>query len=89
MVVFIAPYWRASGGDFMKAYFAAIQALRTGRPNTVEVALFLPLTAGLIWFTYFSRSRVVKDHDKFAVFLMLCGAAVGWVLMLVRFFSRQ
>ena len=33
----------------------------------------------LVWFTYFSRSPRVKDHDKFAVFLVMCILAVFWL----------
>jgi hypothetical protein len=35
----------------------------------------------LIWFTYFSGNYRVRDHDKFSVFLMLCGSAVGLALL--------
>lgn len=88
MVLFVAPYWQASGGDFNRAFVAAMQARQAG-PRAIEIELTFAFQAGLIWFTYFSKSNSVKDHDKFAVFLMLCGAAVGGVILLVRWFIRS
>jgi hypothetical protein len=44
-------------------------------------------TLFLIWFTYFSGNKRVTESDKFAVFLMLCGASLGWIMMLIRYFS--
>ena len=84
----IAPYWRSNDGDLIKLYFAAVKVRVARGPSAIEVALSVLLTAGLFWFTYFSKNSRVKDHDKFAVFLMFCGAAAGWSLMLVRYFLR-
>ena len=88
MVLFVAPYWHTSGGDFNKAFVAAMQARQTSGPRAIEIELILVLQAALIWFTYFSKSSLVRDHDKFAVFLMFCGAAVGGVILLARWFIR-
>ena len=87
MVLSIAPYWTANNWDLMKAFFAPMQAGHTSGPTMIELVLFLPLAAGLVWFTYFSKSTLVKDHDRFTVFLMLCGAGGGWIVTFVRFFS--
>lgn len=88
MVLLVAPYWHASGGEFNKAFVAAMQDRQTSGPRAIEIELTFALQAGLIWFTYFSKSNLVKDHDKFAVFLMFCGAAVGEVILVVRWFIR-
>jgi len=38
----------------------------------------------LIWFTYFSGNHRVRDHDKFSVFLLLSGSAVGLALLVLN-----
>lgn len=63
--------------------------LLTQPPSHDYLAAAIAATILLIWFTYFSGSRHVKDHDRFAVFLMLCGAAVGWIRLIVLFGWRQ
>jgi hypothetical protein len=58
-------------------------------PSFLEIVFWLLLSATLIWFTYFSRSPRVKDSDKFVVFVMFCGAAVGYVVLFVRILARS
>ena len=35
----------------------------------------------LIWFTYFSGSPRVREHDKFSVFMMTAAYVSAWVLI--------
>lgn len=68
----------------MRAYYASAQA-RFGRgPTAVDLGVSIPLITFLIWFTYFSKNRLVKDSDRFTVFLMLCGGALGLILIVAR-----
>lgn len=85
----VGPYWSQSGGAFLRAYVASTQHHSMYGPSVLEIVLSLLLAAGLIWFTYFSKSPRVRDSDKFVVFLMLCGAAVGCVVLIVRFLARS
>jgi hypothetical protein len=79
--------WRLRGGAFLEAYAAMV--LKYQSPSIAVILYWILATLFLVWFTYFSRSPRVKDHDKFAVFLMLCGAVVGWMLTAVRVLLRR
>jgi hypothetical protein len=80
--------WRRQGGEFWRAYETWGRRMTTQPPSVFFILYFLIGTGFLVWFTYFSRSPRVKDHDRFAVLLMLCGASVGWVGMIVRILAR-
>jgi hypothetical protein len=53
------------------------------------VGYLLATQALLVWFTYFSRSARVKDSDKFAVFLLMCVAAISWFETLAQWLARR
>jgi hypothetical protein len=74
--------WRRRGGPLGQAYFAWV-----ANYQSAAAAVILYWLAGvgfLVWFTYFSKNARVKDHDKFAVFMMLCGAVGGWIVTAIR-----
>jgi len=51
------------------------------QPSPAWLNIYAMVTqALLLWFTYFSRSPRVKDCDKFAVFVVMCVAALSWLL---------
>jgi hypothetical protein len=61
----------------------------TTHPFSVFIIFYSLIATGfLVWITYFSRSPRVKDHDRFAVSLMLCGESVGWVVTIIRILAR-
>jgi len=85
-VLLIAPDRHANGADFTRAYSTSVRAKYGHGPSILDATISLPLVAFLVWFSYFSKSELVKDHDRFVVFLMLCGAALGLVLTAIRHF---
>jgi hypothetical protein len=85
----VGPYWSQSGRAFWRAYVASAEHHSMYGLSVLEIVLWLLLTATLIWFTYFAKNPRVKDSDKFAVFLMLNGAAVGWIVLIVRILARS
>lgn len=49
-------------------------------PSPLWLNLYaLATQATLFWFTYFSGSPRVKDHDKFWVFVAMSFAVLGWL----------
>jgi hypothetical protein len=49
-------------------------------PSPAWLNAYALVTQGLlVWFSYFSRSPRVKEHDKFWVFVAMCFAAGGWL----------
>jgi hypothetical protein len=80
--------WQRDGGSFSRAYQTWGQQVTTQPPSLFSILYSLIATGVLVWFTYFSRSPRVKDHDRFAVLLMLCGASVGWVVTIIRFLAK-
>jgi len=82
MLVPVVLEWHRGGGAFGDAYWTWGQRLRSGPLSAASLLYSSGMTGALVWFAFFSNSRVVKDSDKFAVFLMLCGSAAGtsWFL---------
>jgi hypothetical protein len=77
------------GGTFYDAIRSWHQRETGSGPSGVELASAIILQAGLIWFAFFSGSKRVTKGDKIAVSWMLGGAAVAWLLMVVRHFFRS
>jgi len=71
-------------GGTLSAAFSRIRFQRPAAPFMLYFVYGGLANLFLLWFTFFSRSPRVKDHDKFAVFLMLSGALVGWIILLAR-----
>jgi hypothetical protein len=88
-LVFMLPpigfEWARNGHDLAKAFFTVNWRHATGFPSAVEIALTILLALPLLWFTYFSNNKHVKEGDKFAVFLMFCGAGIGLIVMVSRY----
>lgn len=80
--------WSRRGGEFWRAYETWGRRMTTQPPSVFIILYSLIGTGLLVWLTYFSRSPRVKDHDRFAVLLMLCGASVGWVVMIIRSLAK-
>ncbi len=80
--------WTRNGHDWAKAFLAAGQQRARGVLTPLDIALAGLLTPPFIWFTYFSNNKRVRDSDKFAVFLMFCGAGLGLIVMILRYISR-
>ena len=76
--------WRRQGGEVWRAYETWARSMTSQPPSVFLIFYSLIATGFLVWITYFSRSPRVKDHDRFAVSLMLCGASVGWVVTIIR-----
>ncbi len=57
------------------------------QPSALSCAYAALITLFLIWFAYYSGNKKVTETDKFVVFLMLCGAAVGCVVVGIRYFG--
>jgi len=74
--------WRRRGGTLAQAYFAWVANYQL--PSAAVISYWFAGVGLLVWFTYFSKNARVKDHDKFVVFLMLCGAVGGWIVMGIR-----
>jgi hypothetical protein len=81
--------WKRQGEGFWRVYETWGQHMTTQPPSVFIVLYSLIATGILVWLTYFSRSQRVKDHDRFAVLLMLCGASLGWIVMIVRILARS
>ena len=89
LVAWVLPVlleWHKVGGSFGQAYWTYSQRMSETGPTPYLYFSGLAGTVFLTWFTYFSQSLRVKDHDRFAVFLMLCGGVLGGVLILLRVF---
>jgi hypothetical protein len=75
----VAREWAAlTSGVPEELIGAAERILRQPTPAWLTVYA-LATQAVSVWFTYFSRSSKVKDHDKFVVFLVICVAALFWL----------
>lgn len=81
--------WRRDGTEFWQAYETWAHRYDTGALWLFYILYALATAGFLVWFTYFSRSPRVKDADRLFVFLMLCGASVGWIIMIVRALARM
>jgi len=85
LVVIIVPgliMWQGSNETFTEALN---QGLTSGnRSSAPWLVVSAVLIGWLVWFTFFSGSKRVRDQDKFSVLLMLCGGAVGVAVILVR-----
>ena len=65
----------ASPQDLLQWVHATLNA-----PSPAWLNVYALITqALLVWFTFFSRSPLVKDHDKFWVFIAMCFAVLGWL----------
>lgn len=73
-----------SGGEFKTVFWTVLQRRAASEPSITDFAITALTAIALGWFTYFSKSKQVTDADKFAVFLMFCGAAIGLVTFIVR-----
>ncbi len=71
------------GGTFADAFWAANRQMVHSGPSAYNFVFAILFNLGLLWFTYFSKNKYVKDSDKFIVFLMLCGSGVGITISLV------
>jgi hypothetical protein len=77
----LTHFWRGNhGGSLPDAFWGTERA----RPSITSVLLPIPFLACLVWFTFFSTSRLVKKDDKIFVLLMFAGSIVGGSIQLVR-----
>jgi len=79
---------RMRGGTFAEAYYAWAMRWGTACPNYVEMVLIIIAQAALLWFTFMSKSKLVKDGDKCAVRWMMLGAGLGWLIIIPRHISK-
>ena len=69
---------RLQGGSPDELLLLAHQILTQPSPAWLNVYALVTQVL-LVWFTYFSGSPHVKEHDKFWVFVAMCFAALGWL----------
>jgi hypothetical protein len=79
--------WRVRGRGFHEAYFTFFANYQ--HPSVAVILYWVSTTAFLIWFTYFSKNSRVKNHDRFTVFLMLCGSVAGGIVLAARLLIGQ
>ena len=70
-----------NGGHFVQAYQTL--ANQEGAYRIAEMLVFVDL-AFLVWFTFFSKSKIVTDNDKVLVFIGACAFLVVMATMIVR-----
>jgi len=63
-----------NGGHFVQAYQTL--ANQEGAYRIAEMVVFVDL-AFLVWFTFFSKSKIVTDNDKVIVFIGACAFLDG------------
>ena len=78
---------RLQGGSPDELLLLAHQILTQPSPAWLN-GYALVTQALLAWFTYFSGSPRVKDCDKFAVFVVMCVAALSWLLTIAQWIGR-
>lgn len=72
--------WTALTSGVPEELLAAASRI-ANEPSPWWLTAYLLMTqALLLWFTYFSRSPRVRDNDRFWVFLVMCVAALSWIL---------
>lgn len=80
--------WRhAHGGTFTQVLYG-LGMDHSRKWKAVEILAGLPFDVWLLWFTFLSKSKLVTEDDKKCVMLMFAGAALGGLLMLVRWLAR-
>ena len=70
-----------NGGHFVQAYQTL--ANQEGAYRVAEMLVFVDW-AFLVWFTFFSKSKIVTDSDKLVVFIGACVFLVLMATMVVR-----
>jgi hypothetical protein len=70
-----------NGGHFERAYQTL--ANQQGAYRVAEMLVFVDC-AFLVWFTFFTKSKIVTDSDKLIVFIGACTFLVLMATMLVR-----
>ncbi len=70
-----------NGGHFVQAYQTL--ANQEGAYRVAEMLVFADW-AFLVWFTFFTKSKIVTDSDKFVVFMGCCAFLVVIAVMVVR-----
>jgi len=70
-----------NGGRFGQAYQTL--ANQQGAYRVAEMLVFLDW-AFLVWFTFFTKSKIVTDSDKLIVFIEACTFLVVMATMVVR-----
>jgi hypothetical protein len=79
---------RSHGGTYADAYWAVGERTRIFGPTTPEILCLVLFWAGLLWFTFFSKSKRVTEDDKRFVRLWTTGAALLELVSLFRHISR-
>ena len=72
---------RNNGGQLAQAY-RTLSNQEGAYP--VAVLLVFVTFAGLIWYTFFTKSKKVTDADKLVVFIGTCALALYMVTLAVR-----
>ena len=94
LVTGLVPVGYLVGRDWLRLSSGSPEELErfireiTYAPSPALIVYALVAQGLLLWFTYFSGSTRVRQSDKFAVFLMLTGSAIGWVLTILRWAAR-
>lgn len=89
MLVPILVEQRRLGSDFKTAFLRWLDVIATNGPTTYDYLITAVFVISLGWFTYLSDSPRVKERDKFYVFLMFCGGAIGiGQRVLIHHFTR-
>jgi len=75
----VAREWTALTSGDPEAVLTAVHRIFNDPSPWWLTAYAVVTEALLVWFTYFSGSARVKDHDKFWVFVVMCFAAISWL----------
>jgi hypothetical protein len=76
------------GGDLMQALRARQMAVSRSGYSWLDWSFAIAAQAGLLWFTFGSKSRFVTDGDKCAVRWMMSGAVLAYLSMGFRYLLK-
>jgi hypothetical protein len=76
---------RQNGGTLREAFWAYTNRLVRSNPSGKELLALVLLQAGLLWFTFLSKSDMVTEGHKVAVKWMMAGAIFAWIVIGYRF----
>lgn len=81
--------WRhAHGGTFTEVLYGMSRDQSREWIDT-EILVGIPFDVWLIWFTFFSKNKLVTEDDKKCVILMFAGGAIGLLNLAFRYFRLR
>lgn len=81
--------WRhAHGGTFGEVLYGMTRDQSKKWIDT-EILVGVPFDAWLIWFTFFSKNKLVTEDDKKCVILMFAGGAIGFLNLAFHHFRLR